>query len=51
MKPFFLTNHWLIGWQVSEIAFINTLEAQNRRIQVLRRHQVSGRSLEGVVVM
>lgn len=27
--------------QVSEIAFINTLEAQNRRIQVLRRHQVS----------
>lgn len=27
--------------QVSEIAFINTLEAQNRKIQVLRRHQVS----------
>jgi hypothetical protein len=26
--------------KVSEIAFINSLEAQNRKIQVLRRHQV-----------
>ena len=30
-----------VWWQVSEIAFINSLEAQNRKIQVLRRHQVS----------
>lgn len=27
--------------QVSEIAFINTLEAQNKKMEVLERHQVS----------
>ena len=27
--------------QVNEIAFINTLEAQNKKIEVLERHMVS----------
>lgn len=27
-------------WQVNEIAFINTLEAQNKKIEVMTRHQV-----------
>jgi len=30
----------VLTWQVSEISFINTLEAQNRKIEVQERYQV-----------
>ena len=36
--------------QVSEIAFINTLEAQNKKIQVLERHQVRNYNVYGMEI-
>ena len=42
---FCVTWFWCICTQVNEIAFINTLEAQNKKIEVLTRHQVNNFSV------